>query len=76
MHRLRQWLICAKCNKPIEKIVRWNDIENRRVVFKVLCHGEEEITPLQDIDLMCAKRVTCFKAFRDTFCAAGKAPAP
>jgi len=65
MYRLRQWLICAKCNKPVEKIVRWNDIENRRVVFKAICHGEEEITPLQDIDLICAKRITCFKAFRD-----------
>ncbi len=37
---------CAKCNKPVDKVVREQSFECDTVVYKVWCHGDTDTCEL------------------------------
>ena len=35
-------IVCAKCDKPVEKLEWWDDLETDARVLRVYCHGETD----------------------------------
>ncbi len=48
----RDWVWCAKCGKPIDRLERYRDEAWQRTRWVAHCHGEREQVELTDLDLM------------------------
>jgi hypothetical protein len=42
---------CAKCNKPVDKVTRYDDDYKKQLIFTAYCHGEKEEVrvPFEDL---------------------------
>jgi len=55
-------IMCAKCNKPVDKIETWENIASMCSGYAVQCHGEVQKVWLKHIDIVDSK-ITLEKAF-------------
>lgn len=58
MNDLKDNLICDKCNKPVDKITRYNDVINNQIIYTAYCHGELEKTNLDINTLLNCSKIT------------------
>ena len=57
--------MCALCNKPVERMTSWDDINRYAKLFRVYCHGEMEEAALDDMLILNANSVQFGQAFID-----------
>lgn len=58
-------IICAICNKPVDRFVVKNDYRMSREVWTVFCHGKSETTKLDMLEIKNYKNIGFDKAFQD-----------
>ena len=57
------WVRCFQCKKPVDKMIKLRNEREYQNVYKVYCHGESEITELDDIIEASAISITPGVAF-------------
>lgn len=66
--------LCAKCNKPVDYIIKDQDRMRDAVRYKVGCHGAEESMILTGIDMMECRKIESGIAFKNSEIEAPAAP--
>jgi hypothetical protein len=57
--------LCAVCNKPVERMESWYDVNSYAKRFRVYCHGDIEEAILNDMTIFDANSVRFGQAFID-----------
>lgn len=66
MNLLRDWrkeIVCAVCDRPVDKIETHRNIMTGDIVYNVFCHGETQEVVLGENDISFADRIELGKAF-------------
>lgn len=61
--RLPRPPMCAKCNRPVERVNSWNDPLTARTTFSFWCHGAQELAVLEDELIADADRLRLGRCF-------------
>ena len=61
--RIEGWPRCAKCNKPVERVIHRPDLLRDTHEFEVLCHDERQKVSLHSLTMLQASAISFGIAF-------------